>query len=998
MQVTRKMSIWFSGLILIAVCCNSAIQARAADSIPLEMPQLTPRPISVAGLNQFKVDLNGKWRFNPVPQEGFQDPDSAVDDWAYIKVPGEWVMQGFDAPTDKGVGYRRTVGVPADWAGKRVKIRFDGVYSGAVIWINGREVGRHDGGFSPFEFDITDCTLCGEENVIALSIINDSPAGRLSNQSSYAAHPVGGITRKAMMFAVDKLNVSRFHVETHFGSAYQDATLKILLNVSNEGAGSVYDAGLWFMMTGPDGNFVRLENGNFELPTIKANDKLEHVIEIPVKSPAKWDPEHPNLYKLYCVLRKGGKAVETVTRRVGFRQVEVRGNQIFVNNKPIKLRGICREEVHPLMGRSLDPGANLWRKDAEIFRAANMNYIRTSTYPPAEEFIDACDELGLFVECEAPFCFAGLGALDNPLHGSPPSDVDDPKLRAVHTQVTLEMIERDRSHPSVIIWSMGNESKWGENFIASSKASQKADSTRPFIMSAWKPNHDNGMLDVASRHYPGFKGPKRYADHPRPIIYDEYCHLMCYNTTEFLTDPGLRDYWGHVFAAQWEGMYASEGCAGGALWSAVDDVFLLPNGMTTPYVGYGKWGPVDGWRREKPEYWHVKKTYSPVRIFQKTVDVPAVGQPLNIELHNRYDFSNLNEVRTTWQIGGETGTVKLDIEPKTKGTLAIKPKQKDLAGKELVLKFNDSTGFLVDIYKLPIGEATDVEQEKPAGKVELVQNDDTITVKSTDGQWVIDKKTGLIQEGISKGKAVVVGGPTLMANPHISGDDVPLPQTQWPKGPSNVMCGNWKLEKIEVERSGDEIIVRSKGQYDQADGIYTMRFDGAGGLTIDYLFEYKTDVRPREVGIVFGIAKDCDTLSWKRKGLWTVYPEDHIGRNQGQAKAFRGPDWPEIKKHIAPLWPWSLDSTPQGTNDFRSSKHNILRAKLKDAEDIGVKVVSDGSQTIRSYVDSDSIGLLIAYYSDGGVEQYFEGELPDFQRIWQTKGLKVLDSVKLQLD
>lgn len=979
-------------------------KAKAADSIPIqsilpiEMPQLTPRPISVGGLNQFQVDLNGKWRFNPTPDEGFQNPDTAVDNWPYINVPGEWVMQGFNAPTDKAVGYRKTIGIPADWKDKRIKIRFDGVYCGSTLWVNGKEVGFYDGGFSPFEYDITDCVIPGRENVIALSIINDSPAGIMSNQTEYAAHPVGGITRKAMIFAVDDLNISRFHVETHFDDDYRDATLKILLNVSNQGAGSVYNAGVWLMMTGPDGNLVNLENANIELPTIKPNDKLEHIIEIPVKSPTEWDPEHPNLYKLYCVLRKGNKQVETVSRRIGFRQVEVRGNQIYVNNKPIKLRGICRHEAHPLMGRALDPGANLWRKDAELFRAANMNYIRTSHYPPAEEFIDACDELGLFVEVEAPFCFAGLGSPDHDVHKSPAGMVDDPQYSAVHTQVTLEMIERDRSHPSVIIWSVGNESRWGKNFIESSKASKKADPTRPLIKSAWTPDHDNGMLDVSSTHYPGHAGPQRYDNYHRPVIYDEYCHLMCYNQSEFLTDPGLRDYWGKVLATQWEGMYASKGCAGGALWAGIDDTFLLPTGMTTPYVGYGKWGPIDGWRREKPEYWHIKKIYSPIRTFQKTVALPARGQPLNIEIHNRYDFSNLNEVRTTWQIGDETGTARLDIEPKTKGTLAIRPKQKKLAGKELVLKFNDSTGFLVDIYKLPIGKTTDAKQPKPYGKPELIQNVNTITIKSPDAQWIINKKTGLIQKGISKNKTVVIGGPTLMANPLIRGRDVPLPHTQWPDGPSNVICTNWKLDNIQIEQSGNEIIINSKGKYDQAEGVYTMQFDGSGKLTVDYSFEYKTDVNPREIGIVFDIAKDCNTLSWKRKGLWTSYPDGHIGRNQGQAKPFRQNDWPKINYRTAPPWPWSLDSTPQGTNDFRSSKHNILWAKLKDPTDNAVKIISDASQTARCYFDSDSIRLLIAYHSNGGMEPYFPGDPPGFSRIKLTKNSKVKDTVTILLE
>ena len=963
-----------------------AVETLAIESIlPVEMPQLTPRPIMVGGLTQFMLDLNGTWRFNPTPKEGFWKPDTPVDDWAYIKVPGEWVMQGFDAPTDKGVGYRRNINIPANWAGKRVKIRFDGVYSGSTLWVNGKEIGWHEGGFSPFEYDITDCVNPGKENVLALSVINDTPAGLLSNQTDFTKHPIGGITRKAVMFAVDDLNISRFHVETHFDDEYRNATMKILLNVSNQGDNRVYDAGVMLWMTGPDGNWVRLEDARVDLPTIKAGDKLEHVIRVPVKSPAKWDPEHPNLYKLYCVLRKGDKQLETVTRRIGFRQVEVRGSQIFVNNKVIKLRGIGRPDTHPLMGRSLDPGANLWRKDAEIFRAANMNYIRAIPGPPAEEFIDACDELGLFVEVEAPFCFAGLGRY------SPLNMVKDAKYKPMHLQVTLEMIERDRSHPSVIIWSVGNESKWEENFIASGKASKKADPTRPLLISAWTPNHDGGMLDIGVVHYPGrYGGHEQYANYPRPVIYDEYCHVMCYNQTELLTDPGLREYWGTVLASQWESLYASKSFAGGALWAAIDDIFLLPTGMTTPYVGYGKWGPIDGWRRKKPEYWHVKKTYSPIRIFQRIVDVPAKGQPINIEVHNRYDFNNLNEVKTTWQIGSETGTVELDIEPKTKGTLAIKPKQKDLAGKELVLKFNDSTGFLVDTFKLPIGETADVEQARPAGKPKLIQNNDTITIKSPDGQWVIDKKTGLIQKGIYKGKTVVTGGPTLMANP-LKEDD------GWPKEPSNVMCSNWKLEKFEVERSGDEIIVRSKGQYDQAGGVYTMRFDGNGRVSIDYSFEYKTDVSPREIGIVFDVAKDFDTLTWKRKGVWTSYPDSHIGRNQGQAKAFRGDDWPEIKKHTAPPWPWALDSTPQGTNDFRSSKRNIIWAKLHDQKGVGLKVESDGRQTTRSYVDTDSIRLLVAYYSNDSTEPYCRYRPPGVLQIKLSTGSVVTDSVKLQL-
>lgn len=967
-----------------------------ADFLPVAMPQLTPLPDTVGGLKSFTIDLNGTWRFHPTPQPGFWNPDAAVNDWANIEVPGEWVMQGFVAPLDKGVGYRRTVAVPADWEGRRVKVRFDGVYCGSTFWVNGEEIGWHDGGFSPIEYDITDFIEPGNENVLALSVINDSPAGILSNQSEYAAHPNGGISRKATLFAVNELHISRYHIETHFDDHYQDATMKILLNVSNQGPEPVSDAALRFRMTGPDGNWVRLEPRRLNLPEIPAGETLDHIVEIPVPAPRKWDAEHPNLYTLSCTLREDRRRLETVSRRIGFRQVEVRGQQVFVNGNPIKLRGICRHEAHPLRGRSLRPG--LWRQDAELFRQANMNYIRTSHYPPAEEFIDACDELGLFVELEAPFCFAGLGAVDNPVHRSPPGMVDDPQYQAVHVQVTLEMIERDRSHPSVIIWSIGNESKWGANFIAAGKASKKADPTRPVLISAWGADHDGGMLDLGGSHYAGYGGPSQYADYPRPVMYDEYCHLNCYNHTENLTDPGLRDYWGSVLAPQWEGMYASKSCVGGAIWSAIDDAFLLPRGMTTPYVGYGKWGPLDGWRRQKPEYWHIKKTYSPVRIFQKTTDVPAVGEPIQVEVENRYDFRNLNEVKAVWALGEETGTATIEAPPRQKGVLAIKPARKDLAGNKLVLTFYDPAGYLVDTYRLPIGdEPRDNASDRAMGKPRLQDSGNMLTIESGNAKWVIDKTTGMISEGRCSGRTVVTGGPVLMANPLIREADVPLPNKQWPEGPSNVRCSNWKLGQIEVLEEADACIVKVAGHYDQAAGVYLLRFDVAGNLTVDYAFKFQTEVNPREIGILFDVARECDRLSWKRKGLWTAYPQDHIGRTQGEARAFRDTFWPVIDERTPPPWPWSLDSTPGGTNDFRSSKFNIYWAMLRDPAGHGVKVVSDGRQTTRSYVDSDRIGFFVAYYSIGGTEHYFPGDPPGVSRISLKKGSKVADSVQVQL-
>ncbi|MCK7524026.1 MAG: hypothetical protein MZV64_43560 [Ignavibacteriales bacterium] len=169
---------------------------------------------------------------------------------------------------------------------------------------------------------------------------------------------------------------------------------------------------------------------------------------------ALWDAEHPNLHTLTLVLRAGDRRLETVVRRVGFREIEIAGTRLFVNGRPVKLRGVNRHEVHPLRGRSLTP--ELWRRDAELFRAANMNYIRTSHYPPAEEFLDACDEKGLFVECEAPLVWVQHGANETWKTENP----QDPKYLPAIRQAVAETVAFNRLHPSILFWSLANESGW----------------------------------------------------------------------------------------------------------------------------------------------------------------------------------------------------------------------------------------------------------------------------------------------------------------------------------------------------------------------------------------------------------------------------------------------------------------------------------------------------------------------------------------------------------
>ncbi|MHC4158589.1 MAG: glycoside hydrolase family 2 TIM barrel-domain containing protein, partial [Planctomycetota bacterium] len=985
-----------AALVLLAVSSCEQIPLLTKEAMPIEsvfvVPRLTPRPVEVTGADKLQVSLNGTWHFNPKPPRKFwkvSEPRGAG--WADIEVPGEWVMQGFEVKKDTAAGYMRQFTIPDKWKDRRIKLRCDGVYSDARVWVNGEEAGGHIGGFTPFELDVTDLVRPGQDNTISLTVKNESIADTLASGTSYAGHQLGGITRKIHLFTVPELNIASLHVDTTFDKDYRDAVLRVMLDITNEGNQDIQDAQVQFELTDADGKPVTVEPSTVKLPAIKARQITKQTIEIPVAGVKKWDAEHPNLYILSCQLQTTDKSLETVRNLFGFRQVEVRGRELFVNNKPVKLHGICRHEVHPLRGRSLTP--ELCRKDALLFRNANMNFIRTSHYPPSEEFLDACDELGIFVEDEAPFCWA---------FRHEKGKEDKAKYLDVVVRQTLEMIQRDRSHPCIIIWSAANESIWGKNFEKSAEAIRKADASRPRIFS-WRQE-----LDIMSHHYPGKDIADELSKFNTPVLFDEYMHLNCYNRSEIVTDPGVREDWGRAFARIWEKMNAAKDCLGGAIWSGVDDIFHLPTGEST---GYGPWGPIDGWRRRKPEYWHIKKAYSPIKIPIKTINIPNKGEAIKLVIENRHDFTNLSEIGIKWVLADERGTVNADVPARSSGIITIEPKTTDLEGKKLALKFYSPRGFLIDSYLLPIGSYEETAP-KPgiteSCETELLKDDNSFTVKGERFSWVFDRKTGQIKSAEIDGQRVLIGGPVLMVLQFGGGRCLPTYRDD--TAPLNDTCSQWKADEVTAKQKTDGVEIEVKGRYQEAASTYTMLINRSGQLRISYDFDYAQEPKPgehmwndepdpsriRQMGVVFDLPKTCDRLSWERKALWTVYPENHIGRANGQAKTFRHRKWPEIKRHTKPPWPWLLDSNALGTNDFRSTKRNIKWASLKDTKGYGILVRSEGRQSTRSYVDGDRIRLLVASHSTGGRDGVSFGHLHDEQKLLE-KGTVLEDALLLEL-
>ena len=519
---------------------------------------------SVAGEKRSQISLNGEWRFKFAPDAR----------WSSIQVPGEAAMQGYAIEHDKPVTYRRSFALPADFKGKRVILRFDGVYSYARLWVNGSYVREHFGGFSRWETDITGLAKPGKTNEIRLEVIDR--IDDMSYASGYAHHPIGGILRDVTVYALPQACLTDLAVETDFDEAYQDATLRLSFDLAE-------DADIHYTLRDPEGREVSLPETRY---AAKAG-RVTHALA--VRSPKKWDAEHPRLYTLEIRVGQDGKEQALFTRKVGFREIKIEGTRMLVNGSPVKLRGACRHDMHPTLGRTVT--AELDSLDALLFKRANMNFVRTSHYPPSERFLDFCDRVGLYVECETAVCFVDTHRQKNYAPGASQADT---AFTGRYLSQLKEMVNSLRTHASVLFWSIGNESRYGVNFQRSFDWVKQNDTTRPAVFSypGFVPK-DAYCYDIVSMHYPGVDGTMEQWDiyttgfqtSGKPALFDEWAHVPCYTYTTLQDDPNIREFWGISLDKMWSNLFDAPGGLGGAIWGYVDEIFMLPD----PKAGSAYW-------------------------------------------------------------------------------------------------------------------------------------------------------------------------------------------------------------------------------------------------------------------------------------------------------------------------------------------------------------------------------------------------------------------------
>lgn len=943
----RSKSIYALSVMTLTVfwIVSRAVSEPVPDNTIWPRAFVLPKPKSMAGVRQPVVSLRGQWYLNLAPPSEFWTNSVDPASWDTVQVPMDLQTQNISITRGNEYAYKQKIKVPAEFAGKRVLLRFEGVTGQTRVWVNGTHIRDHFGGFTAWNCEITDQVSAGSDAWVTLGVTD--------TKEGISTFNVGGILRDIKMIAVPYNYVSRFNVETNLDKSYKDAVLRVWAAIDFH---SNLPVRIAFVLKNPQGQPISLSPASVDLRT----GNNEAILAIPIRSPVKWDAEHPNLYTLEGHLYSGKTQLEVVSRQIGFRKIERMGRIVLVNGNEVKLRGVNHHDIGP-NGRSITPETA--EQDVKLFRDANINYVRTSHYPPMEEFLDACDRYGMYVGDESSVAFVDKDVANKST------------LKPLFLNQLAEQIERDRSHPSVLIWDLANESSWGSNMQAEFDFVRQEDPTRltTFSFGDRAPAGEAAPYLVYSLHYasysrdlagggphgPGDKetdGASRHQHIPQPVLHDEWAHVPVHDRDRLKLDPGMRNFYGESISRFWAGLFPAEGALGGAIWAGLDEFW--------PARGSTEWGLLDVWRRTKPEYWNVKKAYSPIRLDEMALPLPETGKRIQIPIKNWFDHTNLSEVRVAWSTLGDSGVLNgPDVKPHSAGLLTL-PSRASRSGSSVNLKFYRLDNLLVDEYNLPTAHAPRqlVDARGPAPKI--IQGDESIAVLGKDFSLTFSKLTGLITRGEYKGVSLIESGPYLQ----LTGGRALPP---------------WSLKRIDVTTEGKEAVVTLSGGYGETMVTFVLRIDGTGLVQTKYTLDALPDLDRKlvqghsfsrdvggyfEVGIAYELSPDVDSFTWFRKGLWSAYPADHIGRIAGVASRYGN----DISSHYLdrPNWPWANDEKDfllfgkydiggHGTNDFRSLKENIYSASANfRGAPYRVQAESQGTEAVRLQVMDDPRSLV----------------------------------------
>lgn len=743
----------------------------------------------VAAASPWYLSLDGNWKFNWVKQPAERPVDFYIENyndskWKSIPVPSNMEMHGYGTPIYTNItypfkydpprvmgtvaanwtlhaepnpvgSYRRYFEMPANWNGKEIFIHFKGVQSAFYIWVNGQRVGYSENSMSPAEFNITRYIKPGK-NVLAVEVYKFSDGSYLEDQDMFR---FSGIHRSVFVYASPKLHIRDFFGRTGLSPDYKNATLNIKTVVKNNASAKSAVSKVEVTLYNARGELMGNKPvASSDIPGIRAGEEIALTMQAQVPAPQLWSAETPALYTVVLVLKdKKENVLQVLGSKFGFRKVEIKNRQLYVNGEPVLLKGVNRHEVHPEYGKAVPVETMI--RDIQLMKQHNINTVRTSHYPNDPEWYKRCDQYGLYVIDEANL----------ETHGAGDQLTRDPQWKAAYVDRQVRLVERDKNHPSVIIWSMGNESWGGENFVAGKAAILAIDSSRPIHYEGY-----NDIADIESTMYPSVNTLKAEGEKflAKPFFMCEYAHAMG-NAI-----GNLKEYW--------EVIESHQRLIGGCIWEWVDQgVNKTVPGTTTGETFYGYGGdfgdvPNDGTfsikglvtsdRTIKPEIEEVKKVYQYIKI------KPANILAGSIEIANKYNFTNLDQFTITWSLSEDGKIIQsgvlapLPLAPGQTAKVSIPFSQPvTTPGAEYWLRIDArlkqdviwaSQGYSVAFEQIAVPfavQAKPVIEINELADITVNQDSNRVNVYGKAFQATFDKTTGTLSSLVYNNKTIIEG-------------------------------------------------------------------------------------------------------------------------------------------------------------------------------------------------------------------------------------------------
>ncbi|PKQ46602.1 glycoside hydrolase family 2 TIM barrel-domain containing protein [Confluentibacter flavum] len=849
--------------------------------------------------------LNGKWKFSFTDHSDKGIPDfekTGFDDsnWDEIPVPGNWELYGYGYPNYTNIEYpfeknppfikdtQNSVGsyityftVDENWLNREVYIQLGSVKSGYYLWINGIKVGYNQDSKLPAEFNITPYVKKGK-NKLAVKVFKFTDGSYLEDQDFWR---LSGIQRDVFLYARSKTHISDFFSKALLDTNYENGVFTLETKIRNASTKKVSNLKLQYQVLDAQGKEVL---SNESLFSIKASSIHKLSFSGDITKVNAWSAENPYLYTLVLNLKDSkGNTMEATSIKIGFRTTEIKGGQLLVNGKPILLKGVNRHEHNQYHGHVVNEENMV--ADIKMMKLNNINAVRTSHYPNDPLWYKLCDQYGLYIYDEANVESHGMGYK--------PSETlaNKPEWKAAHVERILNMVKRDKNHPSIIIWSMGNEAGDGPNFLAGYKAILELDKSRPIHYERAERMSDitEQHTDIIGEMYRSIEDVAKWVgtDAERPFIWCEYSHAMGNSSGNF------KEYWDLV--------RGNRQIQGGFIWDWMDQGITKYSENGTKFWAYGGHFEPEGIHHDDnfcfnglvnpdltphPGLFEVKKVYQDIHFKDLKISEGT------ITVFNEHFFSNLDNYLVNWELM-ENGKA---IQSGTFNPTGISPQTEKIVNLG-IKNFNPEKGneYFLSIYALqgketeliPFGhevaseqfslQTSDLQFINPMalGKLQVEDGQDGIVVKGGNFIINVSKKTGAIT-------SYKLNHYELMNNP--------LTPTFW-RAPTDNDFGNkmqvravvWKeamnnamLESINHNIvSTSELTINTTLKLPTVEGTIDMVYSiyGNGEIKVDYTFKSSKADLPEipRIGVVFRMPKEFDNLKYYGRGPW----ENYIDRN-----------------------------------------------------------------------------------------------------------------------